>query len=115
MQPRRSGIERRRSQRVLLRVGVTLHATEAQDRPPLKLFTADVSVQGALLISSENLPVDAKFSIEHNLTRERIGCRVARAQAHAPDGFHIGVEFEHAAPDFWKISFPPSDWKPETS
>jgi hypothetical protein len=30
-----------------------------------------------------------------------------------PEGFHIPIEFDSPAPDFWKIAFPPTDWRPQ--
>jgi hypothetical protein len=30
-----------------------------------------------------------------------------------PEGFHVPLEFDSPAPDFWRIVFPPLDWRPE--
>lgn len=104
--------ERRRSQRVALRVSVTIHLTAVGKATAIRGFTADVNVHGALLVSPRSFTAGTHFMIENDLTRERMLCRVVRMPKSMPDGFHIAVEFEKSAPNFWKISFPPPDWKP---
>jgi hypothetical protein len=38
---------------------------------------------------------------------------VARPSRETAEGFHIPLEFDSPAPGFWKINFPPSDWRPD--
>lgn len=105
------GEDRRRSQRVMIRIAVTLHFT-AQGKPiALDAFTANVSDHGALLVSPQNFAAGTRFVLEHKITRERQNCRVTRAPQKIGENFHVPVEFEAAATDFWKIAFPPADWK----
>ena len=106
--------ERRRSQRVILRVGVKLHVSIAGKPNLVAAFTANVNDHGALLVSPESFQQDERFIMEHNHSRQRIGCRVTRSPQPGPDGFQIGVEFDEAAPGFWHIAFPPTNWKAET-
>jgi hypothetical protein len=104
--------ERRRSQRVLIRVGVTLHAPGKKgEESPLIAYTQDVNAQGAMLISPENFAVNARFEVEHNGTRQRQGCHVTRAPRVSPEGFYVPVEFDQPSPGFWQVAFPPIDWK----
>jgi hypothetical protein len=106
--------ERRRSQRVILRVGVKLHVS-IEGKPNLvAAFTANVNDHGALLVSPESFQQDERFVLEHNHSRQRVGCRVTRKPQPGPDGFQIGVEFDEAAPGFWHIAFPPTNWKAQT-
>jgi hypothetical protein len=106
--------ERRRSQRVLIRVGVTLHAPVAgAAESSIKAYTQDVNAQGAMLISPENFAVNARFEVEHNGTRQRQGCHVTRTPRSSPDGFHVPVEFNGPSPGFWQVAFPPADWRRE--
>jgi len=46
------------------------------------------------------------------MTKERVGCKIARPAREMPEGFHIPLEFESPAPNFWGIAFPPADWRP---
>ena len=103
--------ERRRSARVTLRVSVKLHVSIEGKPPTVRAFTANVSDHGALLIAPENLPAGTRFILEHERSRERIGCHVTRKPQAAAGGFQIAVEFERLAPGFWHIAFPPLDWK----
>lgn len=107
-----AGIDRRRSQRALLRVGVTLHFTKEGKTETCKVYTVNVSAHGALMICPESLPLNSRLVLEHNATRDQVECRVARMKRASTKGFEIGVEFEKQAPDFWKMSFPSLDWKP---
>ncbi len=110
-----SGADRRRSQRVVIRIGVILHFT-AQGRPTaLPVFTANVNVHGALLICPQNFNAGTQLVLEHKMTRERQNCRVTRPPQRVGQDFHVPVEFEKAATDFWKIAFPPPDWRADLS
>jgi hypothetical protein len=108
----RAGIDRRRSQRALLRVGITLHFKKEGKAETCKVYTVNVSAHGALMICPESLPLNSRLVLEHNATREQVDCRVARIKRASTEGFEIGIEFEKQAPDFWKMSFPSLDWKP---
>jgi hypothetical protein len=105
-------IDRRRSQRALLRVGVTLHFTKEGKAETCKVYTVNVSAYGALVICPQSLPLNTRVVLEHNATRDQVTCHVARLKRASTEGFEIGVEFEKQAPDFWKMSFPSLDWKP---
>jgi hypothetical protein len=78
----------------------------------MKVFTSDVNVHGALLLCPQAFALGAKFEMEHNVTREMQACRVVRPSKAFGGEFLVPVQFEKPAPDFWKISFPPVDWKP---
>ena len=103
--------ERRRSQRVRLRVSVKLHVSIPEKPEAIEAQTADVNDNGALLTCPENFSVNARFLLEHKASRQRIGCRVTRTPNAIQGGFLVPVEFDTAAPGFWHISFPPTDWK----
>jgi hypothetical protein len=107
-----SGIERRRSQRVMIRMAVTIHLTAPGKATAWKAHTLDVNAHGALLVSPQSFPIGAHFTLENNQTRERQLCRVVRVPQATAEGFQVAVEFEKPAPNFWRISFPPPNWKP---
>ena len=110
-----SGADRRRSQRVMIRIGVILHFTADGKTTSLPLFTVNVNVHGALLICPRSFPAGTQLVLEHKITHEQQNCRVTRTPQKTGDVFYLPVEFEKAAPDFWKIAFPPPDWKADLS
>jgi hypothetical protein len=105
--------ERRRSQRVLLRTRTQIHVALAGKLTTIEAVTLSVNPQGALVVIGQSLPVDARLVLEHKATRERVACKVARAAREMPEGFHIPLEFDSPAPEFWRIAFPPEDWRAE--
>ncbi|HEV2488565.1 MAG TPA: PilZ domain-containing protein [Candidatus Acidoferrales bacterium] len=100
--------ERRRSQRVGLRVAVRLQAAEK----PIEAFTVNVNDHGALIVCAQSFATNDRFTLEHKHTRNRVECRVTRKPQEVPTGFQVAVEFDQPAPGFWHIAFPPTDWKP---
>lgn len=103
--------DRRRSQRVMIRVPVVIHA-EMNGKPmEMAAHTAGINVHGAMLCAAQNFPAEAKLEVEHTLTHQRVAARVTRQPQASPDGYLIPVEFDTPPADFWHISFPSSDWK----
>lgn len=107
-----SAESRRRSQRVMLRVGVILHCDEKGKSTAIDAHTLVVNAHGAMICSPKNMPGDTWIEVEHKSTQERRKARVTRQPQSSPEGFLVPVEFEATDGDFWHISFPPSDWKP---
>jgi hypothetical protein len=107
-----AGEERRRSQRVLLRVHASVHVALKDKQVTIDVTTLSVNNHGALVVMKQTLPPDAQIVLEHGTTRERVGCKIARPAREMPEGFHIPLEFDSPAPNFWGIAFPPSDWRP---
>src|ERR1700723_610252 len=104
------GEERRRSQRVLLRVRANVYVNLRDKQTTLEVRTLSVNPFGAMIISAENLAPHTRLVLENTITRERISCCVVRAAKEMADGFHIPVQFDIPAPKFWMIYFPPGDW-----
>jgi hypothetical protein len=107
-----SGEQRRKSQRVLLRVKANIHVAQQGKQSTLEATTLSVYSQGAMIVMKQGLPAETRVVLENIVTKERVGCRVARGTREMPEGFHVPVEFDTAAPTFWGIAFPPADWKP---
>jgi hypothetical protein len=104
--------ERRRGQRVFLRVRTSIHVA-LQGKPiTFDAITVSVNHNGALLVLKQSLPLQTRLVLEHAGTKERVACKVIRSAQPMPEGFHTPVEFETAAPNFWHIAFPPPDWRP---
>jgi hypothetical protein len=111
--PGAGGEERRRSQRVMLRVRAKVHVALNGVPTTFEVITLNVNVHGALISMSQGVPVETRLVLEHSGTHERMACRVVRPSRETPEGFHVAIEFDSLAPDFWKIAFPPPNWRPE--
>jgi hypothetical protein len=105
------GEERRRSQRVIIRIAVTLEMMVAGKKVTVRAVTASVNDHGAMLLCTKNFPIEMKFDLINDRTEQRQSCRVTRASIENQQGYLIPVEFAEAAPGFWHISFPPPGWK----
>jgi hypothetical protein len=104
--------DRRRGQRVFLRVRANIHVALQGKPVTFDATTVSVNHNGALLVLKQSLPFQTKLVLEHAGTKERVACKVIRSAQPMPEGFHTPVEFETAAPNFWHIAFPPPDWRP---
>jgi hypothetical protein len=107
------GQDRRRSQRVLLRVRASIHLALQGKLTTLDTFTLSVNDNGALIILKQSLPLETRLVLEHAGTKERVACKVSRASREIAEGFQIPIEFDSPAPNFWRIAFPPHDWRAE--
>jgi hypothetical protein len=107
-----AGEDRRRSQRVLLRVRANLHVALQGKPTTFETITLSVNNHGAMIILKQSLPPDTRFVLEHNATKERVACKVVRPSREMAEGFQIPIEFDSPAPNFWGIAFPPTDWRP---
>jgi hypothetical protein len=106
-----AGEERRRSQRVMIRVPVTLLVVEGSQTLRIPAHTVEVNIHGALVTCPRSFDAEAQLEIENGRTEEKIGCRVTRAPRENSDGFLIPLEFTAASSNFWQITFPPANWK----
>jgi hypothetical protein len=106
-----SGEEKRRSQRVIIRVPLTLFKTQDGHTAKISCFTMAVNVHGAMIVSPRNIDENTKLEMLNDRTDEKIECRVTRAARESAEGYLIPLEFTTPAPNFWQITFPPSNWK----
>ena len=105
--------ERRRGQRVLLRIRALIHVAVQGPVTTLEANTLSVNPKGALVVITRNLPPETRLVLEHGGTKERAACKVVRPAKEMPEGFHTALEFDPPMPDFWKIAFPPANWRSE--
>lgn len=103
--------ERRRGQRVLLRIRALIHVAVQGPVTTLEANTLSVNPKGALVVINKSLPPETRLVLEHGGTKERAACKVVRPAKEMPEGFHTALEFDPPAPDFWKIAFPPANWR----
>ena len=97
--------ERRRAQRVLLKVPVRLSV--AGKKQPIEGATHTVSATGALIVVPEALQQGTKFTLENATTQKKIDAHVARPPQFSPEGSLVAVEFSSPSPNFWNVFFPP--------
>jgi hypothetical protein len=97
--------ERRRAQRVLLRIPVVINVS---GKPPLQGHTHTVSANGAMVIIPEPLPEGTKVIIENPKTQAQVGAKVVRPPQITGEGSLVPLEFSTPSPTFWNVFFPPS-------
>jgi len=98
--------ERRRAQRVLLRMPIVAHL--AGKPKPVDGFTHTVSATGAMIILPEGLTQGTKFTLENPKTQQKVEVNVVRPPQMNQEGSLLPVEFLSPAPQFWNIIFPPN-------
>ena len=109
------GEERRRSQRVVIRVPVTLVGIVRDQKITISAYTVAVNIHGAMLLCPRPLDAETQVEIQNERTRQRATGRVTRAPRESSEGYLIPVEFSTPTPSFWQITFPPANWKPSDS
>lgn len=98
--------ERRRAQRVLVRMRVLVHLKGKSEA--IEGFTQTVSASGAMIILPEGIAAGTKFILENPKTQERVEVNVVRPSQLNQEGSLVPVEFLSPAPQFWNIFFPPN-------
>lgn len=98
--------ERRRAQRVLLRIRVLVQLVGKENT--IEGQTHTVSASGAMLILSDALAEGTKVVIENPKTQGKIEATVVRPAQSTHEGSLVPVEFSSPSPNFWGIFFPPS-------
>lgn len=98
--------ERRRAQRVLLRMPVLVHL---EGKPnPIHGVTHTVSASGAMIILPQGLPTGTKLSVENPKTQKKVEAHVVRPPVMNAEGSLVPIEFTTPSPQFWNIFFPPN-------
>jgi hypothetical protein len=98
--------ERRRAQRVLLKMRVLVHLPNKPE--PMVGHTHTVSASGAMIILPQGFPQGTKFVLENPKTQEKVEVHVVRPPQMNQGGSLVPVEFLAPAPQFWSIIFPPN-------
>ena len=108
--------DRRRSQRVLLKMSVEVSGSREGRSFSENAFTAIVSAHGALLLLQQTVAPKQHLVVTNTLSREGAACRVVEVHGRNAEtgATEISVEFESPSPRFWHIAFPPEDWTPKS-
>jgi len=102
----------RRSQRLPLNVSVMVH------RPPKegpqfyeRTRTLSASAHGALLALTGLVAPRQRLLLQNSASGEQQECRVVYVERDLAGPTKVAVEFAQPAPGFWRIAYPPADWK----
>ena len=98
--------ERRRAQRVMLRIRVVVQVVGKANT--LEGHTHTVSASGAMLVLPEGLSEGTVVTIENPKAQSKVEARVVRPPQMSHDGSLVPVEFTSPSPNFWGIFFPPA-------
>ncbi|MHB8503124.1 MAG: PilZ domain-containing protein [Candidatus Acidiferrales bacterium] len=103
---------RRRSERVVLQIPVTVLA-ETPDRVHVEeqTHTLVVNAHGGLMKLAAELLVGQPIILVNPQSGLEQSCRVVRIDQPSPDYFAVAFEFDRPSPKFWPITFPPADWE----
>lgn len=102
---------RRRSQRVLLQIGVLLRADlPGGESYQVQAFTLMVNAHGGLLEAPLRVAANQRITLVTPQTGKLAGCRVVRVEGPSDSNYTIAFEFDERNPHFWPITFPPDDW-----
>ncbi|MDP9338895.1 MAG: PilZ domain-containing protein [Acidobacteriota bacterium] len=98
--------ERRRAQRVLLRMPVVVHIPNRAE--PMQAETHTVSQNGGMILVTEAIGEGSKVTLENPRNQKRVDARVVRPPQIAQGGSLVPVEFTTPSPTFWAVFFPPA-------
>lgn len=102
---------RRRSERVVLRVPVQLSAImPGGKRMCIEAHTLSVNAHGGLLDVGLEMVRGQQIRLSNAKTEIFTTGRVVRVEGLDEGRFSVAFEFESPAPHFWPVSFPPADW-----
>jgi hypothetical protein len=102
---------RRRSERVVLRVPVHLSALmPGGKRISIEVHTLVVNAHGGLLDVGLEMARGQQIRLSNSKTDIVATGKVLRVEGSEDGRFSMAFEFESPAPHFWPVSFPPRDW-----
>jgi len=102
---------RRRSERVVLRVRLQLSAMMPDGkRICIEAHTLVVNAHGGLLDVGMEMLRGQHVILSNSGTEGVATGKVVRAESSDEGRFSVAFEFDFPAPSFWPVSFPPTDW-----
>lgn len=104
--------DRRRSERVMLQIPVTVLAeTPERDQVQEDTHTLVVNAHGGLIKLKMELLSGQPIILVNPQTGTEESGHVVRIDQPSPDYFAVAFEFERPSPKFWPVTFPPKDWE----
>jgi hypothetical protein len=106
-------VNARRSQRVAARIRVAVIRRSGDDSTLSEdTYTLIVSAHGGLIVLKMDTRPGEVLTLRNVMSREEQLVRVVRVGEGENSGNPVAIEFANPAPNFWRIDFPPADWKP---
>ena len=107
---------RRRSERVMLQVAITVLA-ETPERTPVREETQTlvVNAHGGLLKLKTELYLGQPLTLMNPKSGKQEKGHVVRIEQPSPEYFATAFEFDRPSPNFWPVVFPPQDWGVKSS
>lgn len=106
---------RRRSERVVLRVPLQLSAKMPDGkRINIEGYSLVVNAHGGLLDVGMELLRGQHIILNNPRTEKAATGTVLRVEGLQDGRFSVAFEFEFPAPSFWPVVFPPADWTSST-
>ncbi len=103
---------RRRSERVMLQMRVTVIADDVNRNPRQEeALTQVVNAHGGLLKLKMEVHVGQPMRLVNPQNKVEQNCRVVRVDETGTDFYSVAFEFDQPNPKFWPVVFPPSDWE----
>jgi PilZ domain len=105
---------RRRSQRVLMKIPVRLSAQTAAGSSLFdeETHTLAISAHGALIALSAPVYRGQRLNLSNVQTKAALECVVAHVDRFPGEEIRVGLEFLLPNATFWHVAFPPKDWTP---
>jgi hypothetical protein len=101
---------RRRSERVALRITLTLTARLAGGRRIcVEVKSQVVNAHGGLLEVGMELAPGQRVMLNNNRGSELVTATILRVERYEEGRFFAAFEFEFPVNDFWPVTFPPDD------
>jgi hypothetical protein len=105
---------RRRSQRVLMQVGVLIRGADAEGNAfEERTDTLAINAHGALILLKTKVTSGASVHMRHMRTEEDQECNVVFLGPVRAGKSEVGLEFSSPRPGYWRVAFPPEDWSPK--
>ena len=104
-------VNRRRSERVMLRMKLLVNAQNIhRQQQQEEALTQVVNAHGGLMRMKMELHVGQSIVLINPQNKVEQGCRVVRIDDTADEDFAVAFEFDRPNPRFWPVVFPPEDW-----
>ncbi len=105
---------RRRSQRVLMQVGVRIRGDNAEGGSfEEETSTLAINAHGALILLQARITSGSRVHMQHKGTQQEQECHVVFLGPVRSGKAEVGLEFSSPCPTFWRVAFPPEDWSPK--
>ena len=103
---------RRRSQRVILSVPVSVSGDGPKGKFTEETKTLVVNAHGALITLAAKVSQGQQMELKSASNPEMQSCKVVYIGPAVQGQTQVGVEFTKPAPHFWHVAFPPENWTP---